>query len=311
MAALYLAALHLSALLLAPPATARSPALGLTPMQAVYELHKLAEDVQAPPLRDYELASRLYRQAIALEPDNAALHYNYGIVHKSLGDHRAAIASYERALVIDPTMRQAHFNLARSLQMLSELLLGEYPSAAGRAAELERALVHFEASVTPRDAGGLKNMEEVLYQLGREEEGRARFDEYVQRRPKGAVNAHEQLGCTGAGAGTVQSYLANVVKLGAGALAALPRATVEALCLVTSPDAVLNAEHSALHPSWEPIAEEYGSQDHPTAGPFECPAALAGEHALALAEYFSTWHRIGLSYREGDPASEDFLARGR
>jgi hypothetical protein len=29
------------------------------------------------------------------------------------------------------------------------------------------------------------------------------------------------------------------------------------------------------------------------------------------ARYFGTWHRLGLSYRETDPLSQDFLARGR
>lgn len=44
----------------------------------VYQLHELAERVQLPPERDYELAAALYVQGIALEPLNAALRYNAG-----------------------------------------------------------------------------------------------------------------------------------------------------------------------------------------------------------------------------------------
>lgn len=44
----------------------------------VYQLHELAERVQLPPERDYELAAMLYEQGIALDPLNAALRYNAG-----------------------------------------------------------------------------------------------------------------------------------------------------------------------------------------------------------------------------------------
>ena len=47
-------------------------------LDLVYQLHELAERVQLPPERDYELAARLYAQSIALDPLNAALRYNAG-----------------------------------------------------------------------------------------------------------------------------------------------------------------------------------------------------------------------------------------
>lgn len=47
-------------------------------LDLVYQLHELAERVQLPPERDYELAAMLYEQAVALDPLNAALRYNAG-----------------------------------------------------------------------------------------------------------------------------------------------------------------------------------------------------------------------------------------
>ena len=47
-------------------------------LDLVYRLHELAERVQLPPERDYELAALLYAQGIALDPLNAALRYNAG-----------------------------------------------------------------------------------------------------------------------------------------------------------------------------------------------------------------------------------------
>ena len=47
-------------------------------LDLVYRLHELAERVQLPPERDYELAALLYAQGIALDPLNAVLRYNAG-----------------------------------------------------------------------------------------------------------------------------------------------------------------------------------------------------------------------------------------
>ena len=55
----------------------------ISSLDLVYQLHDLAERVQLPPERDYELAALLYDQAIALDPLNAALRYNAGSTRTS------------------------------------------------------------------------------------------------------------------------------------------------------------------------------------------------------------------------------------
>ena len=67
-------------------------------------------------------------------------------MHKNLGDHRAAIQRYDAALRLDPRMRAAHFNKARSLQSLSDGLAA-YTNASARDSDLRAALSHFMASV--------------------------------------------------------------------------------------------------------------------------------------------------------------------
>jgi tetratricopeptide (TPR) repeat protein len=273
----------------AGPSDAATPSVG----DLVYQLHDLAERCQLSPERDYELAASLYAQAIALEPLNAALRYNAGIVQKNLGQHRAAIELYESALLLDPTLRQAHFNLARSLQMLSDHV-SAYPDSHIRTAELERALVHFQASVTAADPGGLKNSEEVLYQLGRVEEAKEAYAQYVQLQPKGAVHAHDALSCDGTGDASVRHYLANVVKLSGGELVRLSEAMVESLCALSffepkaggesTEEGLDGLDEALLQPAYQHVAQGYRRQRRSDS--FACPAALTGSHATTLSEYY-------------------------
>lgn len=57
--------------------------------------------------RDYGAAVAEYKQAAALEPANAVIPYELGMVYKDLGKTTDAIDAWSQALRIDPAMRQA------------------------------------------------------------------------------------------------------------------------------------------------------------------------------------------------------------
>ena len=68
-------------------------------------------------------------------------------------------------------------------------------------------------------------------------------------------------------------------------------------------------DETLLQPAYQRVAAAYRRQRRSEA--FACPAALTAVHGTALAEYYDVWHTLGLTYREADPHSSDFLARGR
>lgn len=52
------------------------------------------------------------KRAIAAEPDNADLYFNLGYLSEELDDKAAAIEAYKQALEVDPTHKNASYNLA-------------------------------------------------------------------------------------------------------------------------------------------------------------------------------------------------------
>lgn len=58
-------------------------------------------------------AARIYRDSMHHHPDEPLLHFNLGIAFEDLKHHDAAIVAYERALMLDAELADAHFNLAR------------------------------------------------------------------------------------------------------------------------------------------------------------------------------------------------------
>ena len=67
---------------------------------------------------DYIGAEAIWRQVLLREPDNADAHYNLGLALASQGDYKAAIASYQRALELDPNLVTTQNNLAEAQRML-------------------------------------------------------------------------------------------------------------------------------------------------------------------------------------------------
>jgi predicted TPR repeat methyltransferase len=67
-------------------------------------------------LRLFDRAIESYRQAQALEPDSAEIHYNIGTVLKAKGELEAAIASFRKSIRLKPWLAQAHYNLGNALK---------------------------------------------------------------------------------------------------------------------------------------------------------------------------------------------------
>lgn len=133
--------------------------------------------------------NRLYAQPLALwqhaathVPDNARAHQNYGVFLDYQGDHTGAIAAYERALALHPTMPDAHFSLANVLHEL------------GRE---EEAAEHYAEAVARRDAypGAHYNLGNYYARRGNYPKARLHFEAALRLRPDYA-NARVNLGNT-------------------------------------------------------------------------------------------------------------------
>ena len=79
----------------------------------------VAEIVQdamtAAAAQDWTESADLYRQALELEPNNAGLHNNLGVVLRRQGDLNGAIEAYRRTLELDPSLDAIYVNLAIAL----------------------------------------------------------------------------------------------------------------------------------------------------------------------------------------------------
>lgn len=63
----------------------------------------------------YEKASQLYQQVIALQPDWALGYYNLGLTKRAMGDLVGAIAAYQQAIQKQPDYAEAYQNLGVAL----------------------------------------------------------------------------------------------------------------------------------------------------------------------------------------------------
>jgi tetratricopeptide (TPR) repeat protein len=113
-------------------------------------------------LRRWDDALGSYDRALALDPGLAQAHLNRGAVLKELERWREALASYDRMLAIHPGHGEAHYNRANLLQQL-----GRFDAAL---AGYERAIAY-----NPNNAAAHANRGGVLRQLGRWDEAEASY----------------------------------------------------------------------------------------------------------------------------------------
>jgi tetratricopeptide (TPR) repeat protein len=90
---------------------------------------------------DTERALRFFKDALALQPDYAAAHYQFGRALERLGRRRPALSRYSLAIIADPRHAEAHRALGQGL------------AAEGNAPEAHRYLGrYFELKDCPADA---------------------------------------------------------------------------------------------------------------------------------------------------------------
>jgi predicted O-linked N-acetylglucosamine transferase (SPINDLY family) len=115
-------------------------------------------------------AETLYRQALRLEPGNAAAIHLLGVI--ALQHHRTeeAVALISRAVGLNPADAQAHANLGTALMQSNQA---------------EQALKHYDQalSLNPRFAGVHNNRGTVLQLLGRHEEAAQSFAQLLAAAP--------------------------------------------------------------------------------------------------------------------------------
>ena len=119
---------------------------------------------------EVEAAIASYRRALALQPRYPETHYNLGVALAARGELAAAIQHYEAALHIDPDYPEALNNLGNALV------------AAGRVGE---ALPRYEEAIArkPAFAEAQNNLGNALLQLGRAREALPRFEAALQLKP--------------------------------------------------------------------------------------------------------------------------------
>jgi tetratricopeptide (TPR) repeat protein len=75
-----------------------------------------AEGVKAQSAHRLEEAVQAYRKAIQMDPSYFEAHYNLGLAQAALGQLAGALASYEDALAIEPQSLDARYNFALTLR---------------------------------------------------------------------------------------------------------------------------------------------------------------------------------------------------
>ncbi|WP_044561068.1 tetratricopeptide repeat protein [Azospirillum sp. B4] len=127
----------------------------------------------------FEAAEAAYRRAIELRPDNADAHSNLGNVLRHHGRWDEADSEYRQALALRPTFAEAHSNLGNVLRQRDDL--------AGAEAAYRQAL-----ALKPAYPEALYNLGHVLLDQGRTADAIAHYRAALALNP-GLVEAHNNL----------------------------------------------------------------------------------------------------------------------
>ncbi|MBP5973990.1 tetratricopeptide repeat protein, partial [Brasilonema sp. CT11] len=139
-----------------------------------------------------------YRKALQIDPNYATAHNNLGYALKNQGKLDEAIASYRQALQIDPNYAAAHNNLGNAL------------SDQGK---LEDAIASYRKAlqIDPNYATAHNNLANALYDQGKLEEAIASYRKALQIDPNYAI-AHNNLGNALSDQGKLEDAIASYRK---------------------------------------------------------------------------------------------------
>ena len=153
-------------------------------------------------------------KAVALDPKNAAAHYNLGSALGRQGKLNEAIAVYRKAIALDPKFAYAHNNLGYALDKqgkLDEAIVhyrmaialdpklavahNNLASALGEQGKLDEAIVHSRKAVAlaPNNAVAHTNLGKALRKQGKLNEAIALYRKAIALDPKNA-GVHKNLG---------------------------------------------------------------------------------------------------------------------
>jgi tetratricopeptide (TPR) repeat protein len=130
--------------------------------------------------RDYQSELRLWKTVTLAAPDNAIGHYNYGTQLREADRDEEAIASFRRAVELDPGYANAHNNLGNAVLDVEGL---------------EAAAPHYRKAIAldPAHVKAHYNLARALFQLGDAPAAAAHFRRASELRPDFA-NAEYGLG---------------------------------------------------------------------------------------------------------------------
>ena len=93
-------------------------------------------------LKRYSEAADVLKRAVAIEPKNAAAHFNLGLTLHSAGRYAEAVAAYKEVVKLRPTLAQAHFNLGLTYIAMKDrdAAMAEYETLKGMNADMAKQL---------------------------------------------------------------------------------------------------------------------------------------------------------------------------
>ena len=121
-----------------------------------------------------------FDRALAIDPQDARIHYSRGVVLAQLGRMHEALAAFDEALKINPQFAKVHYSRGLALAQLGRM---------------DEALAAFDRAlaINPQDAEAHHGRGLALAQLGRMDEALAAFDRALAINPQDA-RAHHRRG---------------------------------------------------------------------------------------------------------------------